>query len=186
MSEGVAAADGQHQRCARRTEILLQRRHHLVELSVVGIHSRYHEHARATQLLREFPGFARPDFDSRRGVNGDDSQFHHRQRPVNLTYEVGRPGGVYNVDVPSPPRGMKHGGVNRFLPLFLVLVEIAGRRPVTYPAKAVNVPAFQQHRFAQHGFAVARVPNKSHVTDFERMILSHYSPLPCPAMTVLT
>jgi hypothetical protein len=137
-------------------------------------------------LLRQIPGSASADFDSRTSVNCDNSQFNDRKRAVYFPYEVGRSRGIYNIDVATLPRGMKRGRVNGLLPLFLIYIEIAGRRSITYPAETVNIPALEEHRFTQHGFSIARVPYKSHVTDFQRMILSHYFPFPCPETTVLT
>ena len=154
-------------------------------MSVVGIHSRYHKHARAALLLRQVPCFAGADFDTRRSVNGDNGKLDDRKRTVHLSYEVGRSGGVDDIDVPSFPHGVKHGGMNGFLAFLLVCIEVTRSRSVTYPAKTVNLSALEEHRFTQHGFSIARVPHKSHVADVLRVILSHCSPLPCSEMTAL-
>ena len=157
----------------------------LVELGIVGIHSCHHKHARAALLLRQVPCLAGADFDARGGVNRDNGKLDDRKRTVHLSDEVGRSRGVNDIDVSTFPRGVKHGGMNRFLPFFLVCIEVTRSRSVAYPAQTVDLPTLQKHRFTQHGFSIARVPHKSDVADSLRVILSHCSPLPCSEMTVL-
>ena len=136
-------------------KVSCKRRDHLVELSVVSIHARYHQHARAALLLRQVPGFAGADFDARGGVDRDNGKFNDRKGAVHLAHEVRRAGGVNDMDVSAFPRAVQYGGMNGFLAIFLVYVEVACSRSVAYPAKTINLPAFQKHRFAQHGFSVA-------------------------------
>ncbi len=123
-----------------------------------------------------FRGFHHPpsdDFNARDGVDDDDDGFDGREAGNGLADQIGRAGGVDEVDALAQVIHVEDRGINRVLVLFLFFFKVGKRRAINDGTFAVDGVAGKEHGIDERRFPAAAVAGEQDIADVSGSVGGH-------------
>jgi hypothetical protein len=140
----------------------LQRAEEIGALAVQPVHD---HGAGQVELRGELPDLLGLHLHAGDGIDDHHRGLDHAQARPRVRDEVAVPRGVDDVDPVALPVAVGHRGIDRYLALDLVGVEVRRRRPVLDPPEPRDRSRREQHGLDERRLADASVPDDADVSD---------------------